>query len=74
MRILHVIPSFAARDGGPPKAVIEMCRSLLAAAAALPSVDPLDAAARDLSDEVSGRAGLPRSRALRGCETFFHSV
>jgi glycosyltransferase involved in cell wall biosynthesis len=29
MRILHVIPSLAARDGGPPKAVIEMCRELL---------------------------------------------
>jgi glycosyltransferase involved in cell wall biosynthesis len=29
MRILHVIPSLAARDGGPPKAAIEMCRELL---------------------------------------------
>ena len=29
MRILHVIPSLAARDGGPPKATIEMCRELL---------------------------------------------
>jgi glycosyltransferase involved in cell wall biosynthesis len=29
MRILHVIPSLAARDGGPPKAVMEMCRELL---------------------------------------------
>jgi glycosyltransferase involved in cell wall biosynthesis len=28
MRILHVIPSLAARDGGPTKAVIEMCREL----------------------------------------------
>jgi glycosyltransferase involved in cell wall biosynthesis len=29
MRILHVIPSLAARDGGPPTAVIQMCRELL---------------------------------------------
>jgi glycosyltransferase involved in cell wall biosynthesis len=28
MRILHVIPTLAERDGGPPKAVIEMCREL----------------------------------------------
>lgn len=28
MRILHVIPSLAARDGGPPKALVEMCREL----------------------------------------------
>lgn len=28
MRILHVIPSLALRDGGPSKAVIEMCREL----------------------------------------------
>jgi glycosyltransferase involved in cell wall biosynthesis len=27
MRVLHVIPSLAARDGGPPKAVIEMARA-----------------------------------------------
>ena len=29
MRILHVTPSLAARDGGPAKAAIEMCRELL---------------------------------------------
>ncbi len=29
MRIIHVIPSLAPRGGGPPKAVIEMCRQLL---------------------------------------------
>jgi glycosyltransferase involved in cell wall biosynthesis len=29
MRILHVIPSLAARDGGPAKAAVEMCRELL---------------------------------------------
>jgi glycosyltransferase involved in cell wall biosynthesis len=29
MRILHVIPSLAARDGGPAKAAIETCRELL---------------------------------------------
>ncbi len=29
MRILHVIPSLAARDGGPARAVVEMCRELL---------------------------------------------
>jgi glycosyltransferase involved in cell wall biosynthesis len=29
MQILHVIPSLAARDGGPAKAAIEMCRELL---------------------------------------------
>jgi len=29
MRILHVIPSLAPRDGGPAKAAIEMCRELL---------------------------------------------
>ena len=29
MRILHVIPSLAARDGGPAKAAIEICRELL---------------------------------------------
>jgi len=28
MRILHVIPSLAARDGGPAKVVVEMCREL----------------------------------------------
>lgn len=28
MRVLHVIPSIAARDGGPSKAVIEMCDAL----------------------------------------------
>src|SRR5664279_632050 len=28
MRILHVIPSLAARDGGPAKAAIEMCREI----------------------------------------------
>jgi glycosyltransferase involved in cell wall biosynthesis len=29
LRILHVIPSLAARDGGPAKAAVEMCRELL---------------------------------------------
>ena len=29
MRILHVIPSLAARDGGPSKAAVEMCRELI---------------------------------------------
>lgn len=29
MQILHVIPSLTARDGGPAKAAIEMCRELL---------------------------------------------
>jgi len=28
VRILHVIPSLAARDGGPAKAALEMCREL----------------------------------------------
>ena len=28
MRILHVIPSLAARDGGPAKVVVEMCREI----------------------------------------------
>jgi len=28
MRILHVIPSLAARDGGPAKVAVEMCREL----------------------------------------------
>jgi glycosyltransferase involved in cell wall biosynthesis len=28
MRILHVIPSLAPRDGGPAKAAVEMCRAL----------------------------------------------
>ncbi len=29
MRVLHIIPSLAARDGGPTKAVVEMCRELV---------------------------------------------
>jgi len=29
MRVLHVIPSVAARDGGPAKAVAEMCREAI---------------------------------------------
>jgi len=29
LRILHVIPSLAARDGGPPRAAVEMCQELL---------------------------------------------
>lgn len=28
MRVLHVIPSLAERDGGPSKAAVEMCRAL----------------------------------------------
>ena len=30
MRVLHVIPSIAARDGGPSEAVIHLCRALAA--------------------------------------------
>jgi len=29
MRILHVIPSLAARDGGPAKVAVEMCREIV---------------------------------------------
>src|SRR5438309_2371122 len=30
MKVLHVIPSIAARDGGPSEAVIHLCRALAA--------------------------------------------
>src|SRR5438552_1573716 len=65
MRVLHVIPSIAARYGGPSEAVIQLCKSLGSAGIA---VDLAYTVASEEEDEFRSTARAMRSSTFNVIE------